>query len=149
VILLAVAAFSLQGLVMLVDELHFHRERGLPRWERWGHPLDTASLFACFTLALVCDPGPSALIVYGALAVASCLCVTKDEFVHAARCRGAEHWLHAVLFLLHPVVLAFGALLWLENQLWLLRLQAALTLCFGVYQVFYWNTPWLRAYRIR
>jgi len=26
---------------MGVDEFYFHRRRGLPRWERLAHPLDT------------------------------------------------------------------------------------------------------------
>ena len=27
----------------------------------------------------------------------------KDEFVHSELCEPAENWLHAVLFILHPI----------------------------------------------
>ncbi len=47
--------FALQGLAILVDEFYFHRRRGLPIWERWGHPLDTLSLLICW-LFLLCLP---------------------------------------------------------------------------------------------
>jgi len=29
---------AVQGLAILVDEFYFHLARGLPRWERIGHP---------------------------------------------------------------------------------------------------------------
>jgi hypothetical protein len=38
--------FALQMCCMAVDEVHFHRQRGLPRWERLGHPLDTLTVCA-------------------------------------------------------------------------------------------------------
>lgn len=40
--------FPLQMICMAVDEAHFHRWRGLPRWERLGHSLDTLTVLACF-----------------------------------------------------------------------------------------------------
>ena len=36
-----IAVITLQALVMAVDEFYCHYRRELPRWERWGHPLDT------------------------------------------------------------------------------------------------------------
>ena len=36
--------FAVQGLAILVDEFWFHHRRGLPRWERLGHPIDTLPL---------------------------------------------------------------------------------------------------------
>ena len=47
---------GLQGLAMLVDELLFHRRRGLPRWERIGHPIDTLSVLACYGVSLWLPP---------------------------------------------------------------------------------------------
>ena len=58
---------ALQALAMLVDELHFHRQRGLPRWERLGHPLDTLSVLACYALTLVAAPSDENLALYAAL----------------------------------------------------------------------------------
>ena len=133
---------GVQGAAMLVDELWFHRRRGLPRWERLGHPLDTATVAACY-IWLVLVPPPHGLAVYVALAVFSCLFVTKDEPVHARVCSPGEMWLHSLLFLLHPIVLgAFGWIWWSGRGAWTIRLQLALTLAFGAYQLVYWRLRW-------
>jgi hypothetical protein len=133
---------GLQALCMLVDELYFHRRRGLPRWERIGHPLDTLSVLACYGLALSLAPAPGNLTLYVVAAAASCLLVTKDEPIHAQHCRPLEHWLHALLFVLHPIVLGVGALLWLRQERTLLWLSFWLSAAFGLYQALYWNVPW-------
>src|SRR4051812_20695940 len=95
----AVLVFAFQGAVLGTDEFRFHRARGLPRWERWGHPLDTLSLLLCLAVALLPPPRGPWTGVYLGLAIVSCLTVTKDEWVHAQVCPPVEHWLHAVLFL--------------------------------------------------
>ena len=136
---LSLAVMLLQATLMAIDELLFHRRRGLPRWERIGHPIDTASVFACFAMTLVLPPARGALIGYALFAALSCALVTKDEFVHAARCQPAEHWLHAMLFVLHPLLLIAGAVLWLEGARWILLAQTLATLAFGIYQAVYWN----------
>ncbi len=128
---LLVAPLALQALAMLVDEGYFHRRRGLPRWERIGHPLDTLTIIACLVWLLAVGAGAG----YVVLAVFSCLFVTKDEPVHAKHCTPGEQWLHAVLFVLHPVVLAAFALL----PPAILVGQLALTIAVLVYQVVYWN----------
>ena len=137
-----VAPVGLQGAAMMFDELHFHRRRGLPRWERIGHPLDTLTVLACFGVTLAIPFGTGALGVYAALAIFSCLFITKDEIVHATRCAPGEQWLHAVLFVLHPIVLAAAALLWYRGAHAVLVGQTAVTFAFGVYQVVFWNVPW-------
>jgi hypothetical protein len=139
----AVGIFLAQGAAMAADEWIFHRRRGLPRWERWGHPLDSLTLLACLGVALLFPPASSFAALYVGLAVFSCLFVTKDEWVHAQRCGPAEHWLHAVLFLLHPALLAATYLLWKSGEYaWLLRAEAMLCAAFLLYQVLYWNFPW-------
>jgi 2-polyprenyl-6-hydroxyphenyl methylase/3-demethylubiquinone-9 3-methyltransferase len=131
---------GLQGLAMAVDEGWFHRRRGLPRWERIGHPLDTLTIVLCMAWLLVVSPGTSgALPVYIALAVISTVFVTKDEPVHARTCSAGEHWLHAVLFALHPIVLAAVALLWWTGHTTVIAVELGLALAFGAYQVVYWN----------
>ncbi len=132
---------------MLIDELYFHRRRGLPRWERVGHPLDTLSVLGCYLFALATAPSPAALAVFVALAAFSCLLVTKDEWVHAEHCAPAEQWLHSVLFVLHPIVLGVAALLWQRQDRVLLWLSATLTLGFGLHQALYWNVPWKKLFR--
>lgn len=135
-----VIAVTLQGLAMLVDEAWFHRRRGLPRWERIGHPLDTLTIVLCLGWLLATHPGsPSALPIYAGLAIASTLFVTKDEPVHARVCGPGEHWLHSILFVLHPIVLAAFGLVWWAGHRELLIGQLAVTGAFLVYQVVYWN----------
>jgi hypothetical protein len=152
-----VGPLAIQGAAMGVDELYFHRKRGLGAWERIGHPLDTLTFLACIGWALASPPTASSIAVYVALAVVSCLFVTKDEFVHAKRCGPGEHWLHAVLFVFHPIVLACVGLLWPGQHAtaalpaWLtgttaashaLVVQFGTTAAFCVYQATYWNLPW-------
>jgi len=129
----------LQAIAMIVDEGYFHRRRGLPRWERIGHPLDTLTIAICLGW-LVAMPRSSshALPVYIALAIASTLFVTKDEPIHARLCGAGEHWLHAVLFVLHPIVLAAFAWLWWIGAQTILVVQLTLTLAFITYQLVYW-----------
>lgn len=134
--------FLLQMLCMAADEFWFHRKRGLPRWERIGHPLDTLTVVVCLVWMLSVEPGTLTRGVYIALAVFSCLFVTKDEPVHRRYCSAAEQWLHAILFLLHPVVLAGAAFLWLERPF--LALICGLMVGFAVYQFIFWNIVWPR-----
>lgn len=137
---LVLVPLALQGAAMLVDEGVFHRRRGLPRWERIGHPLDTLTLVVCLAWLVAVPPGRGALTVYAVLAVFSTLFVTKDEPVHARLCGGGEQWLHAILFVLHPIVLAvLGLVWWTGAHPALLAAQLGLTVGFGAYQAVYWN----------
>jgi hypothetical protein len=147
--------FPLHVLCMAVDEFCFHRRRGLPRWERLGHPLDTLTVLACFVWLLSAAPSALSLGVYVGLSVFSCLFVTKDEPAHSKHCLPNEQWLHALFFILHPLVLLSAGLLWpaLRRQpLSFIRYtgferkfllgNTLLTLTFGLYQLVYWNFIW-------
>ena len=129
--MLVLVPIVLQGIAMAVDEGVFHRRRGLPRWERIGHPLDTATIAMCLVWLLAVH-SPAGYVV---LAIGSTLFVTKDEAVHATLCTAGEHWLHAVLFALHPVVLAA---FWFASPA-VLAVQLALVLAFMAYQIIYWR----------
>jgi hypothetical protein len=135
---------ALQALAMLGDEGFYHRRRGLPRWERVGHPLDTLTTALAYGWLVLTSPeSPHALAVYVGLCAFSCLFITKDEFVHARLCSAGEGFLHAVLFVLHPIVfLAFGMLWMSGNHAQILRVQLGLTLSFATYQVLYWSVLW-------
>jgi 2-polyprenyl-6-hydroxyphenyl methylase/3-demethylubiquinone-9 3-methyltransferase len=111
--LLWLLPFALQGLAMAVDELGCHRRRPVPRWEWLGHVLDTVVFLGCLAWPLLFPPDPARVRGYALLAAVSCLLITKDELVHRRLCGGGEQWLHAVLFILHPVVLIATACLWL------------------------------------
>ena len=128
---------------MAVDEFHYHRGRGLPAWERIGHPLDTLTLLACALWASEIAYTPKRLPVYLGLAVFSCLFVTKDEWVHKQVCSAGEQWLHALLFVLHPCVLFVWGFAWASSQATgLMRAQAILIFLFMIYQTLYWSLSW-------
>jgi hypothetical protein len=140
-----VVPLALQATAMLFDELHFHRKRGLGTWERIGHPLDTMTVIACMGFVLLIPPTPRTLAVYVVLALFSCAFVTKDELVHARHCSAGEHWLHAVLFVLHPICFVCLGLLWTADSAIATRLvvgQLVMTFAFCLYQILYWNLPW-------
>ena len=167
---LAPVPFLIHGIGMLIDEAWFHRRRGLPRWERLGHPLDTLTVLACYALALALPAAGAGLTIYLGAAAFSCLFITKDEWIHARHCTGGEMWLHAFLFVMHPVLLAIagawrfasphppapgidaGAPAWATPsavpdsghaffETFLIG-QAAVTAVFLLYQLLYWNGPW-------
>lgn len=100
---------------MGVDEFWFHHRRTVPQWEWLGHTLDTSVFLACLACPLLLPPAPSNLLLYGLLAVVSCILITKDEFIHQRLCSGGEHWMHSVLFILHPIVLTATAFLWIST----------------------------------
>lgn len=145
--------FLLQGLVMGVDEFGFHRRRVLPRGEWIGHALDTFGFLACLACPLLLPPSAGNLGLFALLGAASCLMITKDEFIHQRLCSGGEHWVHAVLFLLHPIVLIATAGLWLSTAgtaltavptpdpalaMAMLRGQVLGVYGFLVFQILYW-----------
>jgi hypothetical protein len=153
------APFLIQMLCMAADELCFHRKRGLPRWERLGHPLDTLTVVLCLLWIILVQPSRLTTLVFLALAVFSSVFVTKDEPVHRLYCTAAEQWLHAILFLLHPLILGSAALMWpavagSPHTVLSLAVRysgferafiiAACTLMigFGIYQFIYWNLLW-------
>jgi hypothetical protein len=150
---LILVPFIIQAIVILLDEYIFHIKRGLPKWERIGHPLDTLSVIGCFAFVLFV-PYESGMIKYYVItAIFSCLLITKDEFVHKHHCPAAEQWLHAILFVNHSILLAVMGLMWpkihgqdvfdwlpsseiLVPFLWAQGIFASL---FFLYQVIYWN----------
>jgi len=155
--LLTLLPFVLQAGIIGIDEWVFHLKRGLPRWERVGHPLDTLSVLLCMGWAIFVPFSQKALTFYALLAIFSTVFITKDEFVHQKHCPAAELWLHAFLFILHPITLTTAALLWPASQgiplpsaierwvapqkiasLFLWGQWGAMLFFFG-YQVLYWN----------
>lgn len=137
---LLVFLIGVQGFLMLIDELIFHRQRGLGNFERWGHVADTGVFFlALLVPALFPLEQPYGLIYLG-LALASSLIITKDEAIHNRACGAAEQWCHALLFVLHGAILMTVYMLWqLAPDAGLLRTLPLAVFCWGLYQHFYWN----------
>ncbi|HTJ46581.1 MAG TPA: hypothetical protein VL463_30955 [Kofleriaceae bacterium] len=130
---------ALQAAAMAADEGYFHRRRGLPRWERRGHPIDTLSVAIAYAYLALASPTTTHAEIFALIAFASCVIVTKDEPIHARLCTAGEHWLHAILFVLHPIVFACFAALWWQHVTTPIALQLALTIAFGLYQITYWR----------
>lgn len=148
--------FIVQAIAIGVDEYVFHLKRGLPKWERIGHPIDTLSVIACLLFALYVPYDTSYIKVYVALGVVSCLMITKDEFVHKHHCPAAEQWLHALLFVNHSIMVTAMGLMWprihgSDSPAWLISpnllhhfliVQGVAMVGFLFYQVIYWNFIW-------
>jgi len=152
--------FLVQMAVITFDEFFFHVRRGLPKWERIGHPLDTLTVLGCFAFVAWVPYSALMLKVYIGLALFSCVFVTKDEFVHKECCPASEQWLHALLFINHPIVLTAAGLMWpiLSGQTppsWLsglaphaerlhfaMKMQVGCIALFLTYQTLYWNFLW-------
>lgn len=139
--------FLVQALVIGIDEWAFHLKRGLPKWERIGHPIDTLTLLLCLGFVILVPYSKPMLWIFIGLSLFSCLMVTKDEFVHKEHCPAKEQWLHALLFLNHPVVLTCMGLMWpdlgvREDMRFFLYVQGVLISLFCLYQIIYWNIIW-------
>ncbi len=157
---LSILPFAFQALGMAFDEGYFHVRRGLPKWERIGHPIDTCSVLVCMGFVLFVPFCRMALAIYIALAALSSILVTKDEFVHKEHCPATEHWLHAILFTLHPITLTCAGFIWPVVQgaevapwiaQWLddpkalaafLHMQFSAMTLFLFYQIVFWNLIW-------
>ena len=135
--IVVILTWILQGVIMFFDEFYFHRKRGLGKWESLGHPIDTFMFLLCFIYTLIYPADK--IIPFCILAVASCLIITKDEFVHKHECETNEQWLHSVLFILHPISLMLLFFAWSEGFVQLIKVQAAIISLFLIYQVIYWN----------
>jgi hypothetical protein len=133
---------------MAVDEIYFHRRRGLSTWEIWSHPIDTLAAFICVLFLLNATATVTKAWIFVGLAALSALLCTKDEFVHLENCERGEQWTHAVLFLLHPTVFFCGGLSWWwgTDRAFLLVQAMLISLCL-VFQIGYWGVPWLRERR--
>lgn len=155
--LTAMIPFALQAAAIVFDEGYFHIRRGLPKWERIGHPIDTLSVLICMGYVIWVPFTTTTLIGYCCLAAFSSLLVTKDEFVHTEHCPAAENWLHAVLFTLHPITLTAAGFIWpvvqkIDVAPWISRWldnpaalqsflygQFSMLGLFFIYQVVFWN----------
>jgi hypothetical protein len=131
--------FILQACTIMIDEFIFHERRGLPLWEKIGHPLDTLSILLCYFYLLWGQADP---FTYALLAGFSCLLITKDEFVHSKLCPAMENWLHAVLFILHPISLFAAYQLVSSGEKSFLKIQTFITIIFMCYQAIRWSLPW-------
>lgn len=132
-----------QGLLILVDEFYFHYKRRLSTWEIWGHPLDTLTVALPIALAILSPITPKSFAIFIFLSLFSSLFVTKDEFVHAKVCTAGEHWLHSLLFLLHPMVFMSIFFLWSTGHAnILIFMHLSLLVSFMIFQILYWGRPW-------
>jgi hypothetical protein len=136
--------FLLQALCMLFDEFYFHRKRGLGWWEKIGHPLDTLTVITCYFFIFFSDYSMNNVLIFSSLSFFSSLFVTKDEFVHSELCEPKENWLHAILFILHPITFLCAGIIWKsegKENLFILG-QIIILFIVLIYQILYWSIPW-------
>ena len=107
--------FVLNAIVLSFDELYYHRKRGLPKWERVGHPIDVIALLLCWLWMAARPFNDTNLLVYVFLSAFACFLSTKDEWIHAELCEPGEQWIHSMMFILNPVVLFCGGIIWGMN----------------------------------
>ncbi|WII72177.1 hypothetical protein QJS83_17075 [Bdellovibrio sp. 22V] len=129
---------AIQGAAILFDEFFFHRKRGLPKWERISHPIDTLSMIGCLLFLAFVERTPTTEKIYYVIAALSCILVTKDEWVHRKYCKAEEMWLHAVLFMMHPLILFFAMGVWEDGRALFLGLSGGIFI-FLIYQLIYWG----------
>lgn len=134
------ALFITQVAIMAFDEFHYHRRRGLEKFERWSHLADTTLFFAAVILPMLLIPSPFNIGIYIFFAVASAVITTKDEWIHIRSCSGGEQWCHSILFLLHGAILVVLGILWnMDASSLILRTLPIPVGLWGIYQFFYWN----------
>lgn len=131
--------FVLQAIAMFVDEFYFHEKRGLQLWEKLGHPLDTLTVLLCYSYLIW---GTENLSTYVVMSAVSCIFITKDEFVHTSVCPPTEHWLHSLLFVLHPICFLAAYLLHNQGNVIFLKIQTLVIFIFMFYQALRWSYPW-------
>lgn len=152
--LVAFAMIFFHGLCMLFDEFYFHHKRKLPKWERIGHPIDTLFFIFCYCLVIFFPLTQFYIILFLIFSVISSFIIIKDESVHKKYCATPEQFLHAILFILHPIILIILFLCWplfseishpkfVELNLLNLKKfiigQFFLSIIFLFYQIIYWN----------
>ncbi len=148
-VVLLLLPFFAQGIVIVFDEFYFHHKRRLKTWEIFGHPLDSLTVVGVLALTLFTLPTQENLTICILAALASCLFITKDEWVHTRECEATENWLHALLFVFHPLVFASAIVVWINPagiftaaQIDFLHTSVAvnwgLIVFFTGYQIIYW-----------
>lgn len=134
--------FLLQGILMSIDEF-IHQRRGLGKWERLGHPLDTLTVIVPFSFLAYYPYTPQRLTIYIVMSIFSCLFITKDEFIHKTECGAVESWIHSVLFILHPIIFLCGGFLWIDypgNSF--ITMFPYVLITFFTYQILKWSFLW-------
>lgn len=145
---------AFHAIIMIFDEFFFHRKRILPKWERIGHPIDTSFVLFCFFIIIFLPMTKINIILYFCLSVFSCFIIVKDESIHLKYCSKYEQYLHALLFILHPILLIILFISWSSftkpYMLYLEYFQSLLikkliyfqfvsATLFLLYQIFFWN----------
>lgn len=135
---------ALQGILIVTDEFFFHRKRGLPAWEKYGHPVDMLFTMIPYLVAILFPFGAVSSAWFIAFSVLSSVIITKDEWVHTRLANAPEHWLHSLLFIVHPVSFFSVWAMWKpESPLGafgrtVMLTQVLLMLAFACYHFVWW-----------
>ncbi|APJ02553.1 hypothetical protein AXG55_00830 [Silvanigrella aquatica] len=110
--IISLSFVSFHAFLMIIDEFIFHRKRVLPKWERVGHPIDSLFFLICFFIVLFFPMNMNSILFFTLFACISCFIIIKDEGVHLKYCSKYEQYIHALLFVLHPIILIILFLSW-------------------------------------
>lgn len=141
----------LQGVLVGVDELFCHRSRGLSLLEARLHIIDT--LLAALPLLVILVAGQitsSTMAIYTVVSTLSCLSITKEEGLHQKVCGPWEHWIHSLMFMVHPLVYISLGYQWVNNTANLAPIALTyfiMMLSFTLYQLVYWHSTHKRQAR--
>ncbi|MCO4794186.1 MAG: hypothetical protein KC493_10755 [Bacteriovoracaceae bacterium] len=135
----------IHGLLFRIDEFKFHKKRGLKKVELINALFDGALFIGALIIPLFTTYSYWWEKLYIAMCICSCLSIIKNEFFYKGLEIG-ERVTHALLYVLHPVILFAYYDGWKVNYfdnhyyVWMIQL---LYVFLGVqaitYQIIYWN----------
>lgn len=135
----------LHGILFRIDEFKFHRKRGVQKVELINALFDGFLFLSALAIPLFADFSYWAEKIYIALAIVSCLSISKNEFFYKGLEFG-ERVTHSLLYVLHPVILFAYYDGWKVNYfdkhyyVWLVQLlYVFLGFQAVAYQIIYWN----------
>lgn len=137
-LLLVSVLVGIQTVLMLIDEAYYHQRRGLSRLEQWGHVADALIFATALAIPGFFSPTTTTIFWYAAAVIVSSLVITKDEWIHTRACEGGEHWVHAVLFVIHaPILIGIGWLWYQGYPSFLFQAYSTLVIVVAVAQLIY------------
>lgn len=135
----------IQVILFNVDEYYFHRKRGLVKQEVISAIVDGALYLIPLLIAIFLPFNSLWQKLYIGFAMISCLSIAKNECFYPSL-TAPERVVHALLYILHPVMLYTFYISWEQNyfttmiNFWMIQIiYMALGAKTLTYQIIYWN----------
>ena len=134
------------AVLYFLDEHIFHRERGLSTNEIKSGVFDGILFVITVGLTIFTTYSESLSYLYITLATLSCLSIIKHEYFYPEVLSKKERLTHALLYIVHPLILYAFYLSWQSNLFdqnllyWMLQLAYfALAFKSASFYIIYWN----------